>query len=204
MRGSTSFFALCALAVLAGCAEKASDSQIVTVTNTVEIVREVVVTNAVTVAITNVVVEKRAEEKILSARKTAPYAVSSAVLDAARLRKLLSDGGARVVECADGAVAFVEAREKSISAICAGGVVSAHELSADEKIAADAGEQVRVIPLSSIDSSAVVAAIRSLGGEIVQVVTVGRPVIRAKMPCQAVRKLAARGDVRRIERDVKK
>ena len=194
--------AVCCLSLLSGCGEKAPDPQTVTVTNTVDVVREVIVTNAVTVAITNVVVEKREPEKILSARKTAPYAVSSAVLDAARLRKLLSDGGARVVDCSNGAVAFVEAREKTISAICAGGVVSAHELSTDEKIAADAGERVRVVPLSSIDVSAVTAAIRSLGGEIVQVVTVGRPVVRAKITHQAIRKLAARGDVRRIERDI--
>ena len=176
----------------------------VTVTNVVEVTREVVVTNTVTVAttVTNVVFEKREPERVLSGRRTAPYRVSAGKLDEAALRRIVSDAGARVIECEDGAVALVEASDKAAAALRR--VANAEPLSAEGKIAADAGENVKVLPLSSIDAAAVSAAIRAAGGEIVQVVTVGRPAVRAKLSYSAIRKLAERGDVRRIERDAKK
>lgn len=174
----------------------------VTVTNVVEVTREVVVTNTVTVTVTNVVIEKREPERVLSGRRTAPYRVSAGKLDEAALRRIVSDAGARVIECEDGAVALVEASDKAAAALRR--VANAELLSAEGKIAADAGENVKVLPLSSIDAAAVSAAIRAAGGEIVQVVTVGRPAVRAKLSYSAIRKLAERGDVRRIERDAKK
>lgn len=176
---------------------------VATVTNVVEAVREVVVTNTVIreVVVTNVVVEKCESVRVLSGRRTAPYRVSAGSLDEATLRKVVSDAGARVIECESGAVALVEASDRAVAALRR--VVSAEPLAADGKIASDAGENVNVFPLSSIDAAAVVTAIRGLGGRIVQVTTVGKPVVRAKISYSAIRKLAERGDVRRIERDEK-
>ena len=197
---------LCALSV-AGCGREdsvASAKEPVTVTNVVETVREVVVTNTVTreLTVTNVVIERREPVRVLSARRTAPYRVSAGKLDEAALRKLVSDAGARVIECEGGAVALVEASDKAVRALRR--VVSAEAVSAEGKVAADAGESVKVFPLSSIDAAAVTAAIRDLGGEVVQVVTVGTPVVRARLSYAAIRKLAERGDVRRMERDDRK
>ena len=179
-------------------------NRVVTVTNVVEVTREVVVTNTVTktVTVTNVVVEKREPERVLSGRRTAPYRVSAGALDEAALRRIVSDAGARAIECESGAVALVEASDKAVASLRR--VVNAEQLSAEGKIAADAGENVKVLPLSSIDAAAVSAAIRALDGEVVQVVTVGRPAVRVRLSYSAIRKLAERGDVRRIERDDKK
>ena len=193
--------------IAVGCDRRqstAAENAVVTVTNVVEVTREVVVTNTVTreLTVTNVVVEGREPERVLSGRRTAPYRVSAGKLDEAALRRIVSDAGARVIECEDGAVALVEASDKAVAALRR--VVNAEQLSAEGKVAVDAGECVRVLPLSSIDAAAVSAAIRALGGEIVQVVTVGRPVVRARISYSAIRKLAERGDVRRIERDDKK
>ena len=194
---------LCALSVV-GCGREepvASAKGPVTVTNVVEVTREVVVTNTVTreLTMTNVVIERREPERVLSGRRTAPYRVSVGNLDEPTLRKMISNAGARVIECENGAVALVEASERAVATLRQ--VANAELLSAEGKNASDAGERVKVIPLSSIDAAAVVAAIRGLGGEIVQVTTVGSPVVRAKISYSAIRKLAERGDVRRIERD---
>ena len=174
-----------------------------TVTNVVTVTREVTVTNvmAKTVTVTNVVVEKREPERILSARKTAPYVVSAKSLTPDQLRKLLSDTGVRVITCDSGAVALVEARDRAVGALR--GVVGIAPLASEDKMAAGIGDNVRVVPLSSIDAAAVAKAVRELGGEVVQVVTVGSPVVRAKLSYPLVCKLAERGDVRRIERDEK-
>ena len=171
-------------------------------TNVIEVTREVVVTNTVTMAVMNVVIEKREPERVLSGRRTAPYRVSAGKLDEAALRRVVSDAGARVIECEGGAVALVEASDKAVAALRR--VANAEQLSVEGKVAVDAGENVKVLPLSSIDAAAVSAAIRALGGEVVQVVTVGRPAVRARLSYSAIRKLAERGDVRRIERDDKK
>ena len=193
----------CLLSVV-GCGreEPASvENAPVTVTNVVTVTREVVVTNTVTreQTVTNVVIEKREPVRILSGRRPAPYRVSAGRLDEPTLRKMISDAGARVIECEDGAVALVEASDRAVAALRR--VASAELLSAEGKIAVDAGENVKIFPLSSIDAASVSAAIRELGGKIVQVTTVGRPVGRAKISYSAIHKLAERGDVRRIERD---
>ena len=193
---------LCLLSVV-GCGreEPVAEKGPATVTNVVEVTREVVVTNAVTVTVTNVVDETREPVRILSARKTAPYFVSSGTLSADQLRKALSDAGARVIRCDAGAVALVEASDRAVRTLDA--LATVKPLLPADKVSVDAGENVRVIPLSSIDSAAVAEAIRALGGEIVQVVTVGSPAIRAKMSYKSIHKLAERGDVRRIERGEK-
>ena len=197
---------LCLLSFVLGCdkgGESADTPSAVTVTNVVEVTREVVVTNTVTreLAVTNVVTVKREEERVLSGRRTAPYRVSAGKLDEATLRKLISEAGARTIECEGGAVALVEASDKAVRTVRA--VADVEALSPEGKIAVDAGENVRIVPLSSIDAAAVTRAVRELGGEIVQVVTVGSPAVRAKISYTAIRKLAERGDVRRIERDEK-
>ena len=197
-------FVLCLLSFVVGCDRRQPtvvEPTVVTLTNVVETVREVVVTNTVTLTVTNIVVEKREPERVLSSRKTAPYAVSAAALDEAVLRRIISDAGARTISCSGGAVALVEASDKAVKALRR--VTTVEAVSAEGKIASDAGENVRVIPVSSIDSAAVTAAVRALGGKVVQVVTVGSPAIRARVPYSVIRKLAERGDVRSIERDKK-
>jgi len=161
----------------------------------------VTVTNVVTVVSTNVVVGRSEPERILSARKTAPYLVVAKSMDEAGLRRLASDASARVITCDRGAVALVEASDRAVGLL--GAWASVAPLAAADKIARDAGERVRIVPLSSIDAASVTRAVRELGGEVVQVVTAGRPAIRAKMTYSAIHKLAERGDVRRIERDEK-
>ena len=199
--------ALACLAVIAvGCDRQQSTAAggvAVTVTNVVEVTREVVVTNTVTreLTVTNVVTVKREAERVFSGRRTAPYRVSAGKLDAATLRKLISEAGARTIACEGGAVALVEASDKAARAMRS--VADVEALSPEGKIAVDAGENVRIVPLSSIDAAAVTRAVRELGGEVVQVVTVGSPAVRAKISYTAIRKLAERGDVRRIERDGK-
>ena len=200
-----SFLVLCLLAAV-GCDRQRSNADgpsAATVTNVVETVREVVVTNTVTreLTVTNVVIEKRAPVRILSGRRTAPYRVSAGRLDEVTLRKLISETGARTIMCEGGAVALVEASDKAARAMRA--VADVEALSPESKVAVDAGENVRIVPLSSIDAVAVTRAVRELGGEVVQVVTVGSPAVRAKISYTAIRKLAERGDVRRIERDGK-
>lgn len=197
-------FVLCLLSLVLGCGREGSEvtaPAAVTVTNVVEVTREVVVTNEVTLTVTNVVVARHEPERVLSSRKTAPYAVSAAALDEAALRRLISDAGARAISCSGGAVALVEASDRAVKALRR--VATVEAMSAEGKIAPDAGENVRVIPVSSIDSAAVAAAIRAAGGEIFQVVTVGSPAIRARVPYSVIRKLAERGDVRSVERDKK-
>ena len=204
MRFGAVAFVLCLLSLVLGCGREGSEvaaPAAVTVTNVVEVAREVVVTNEVTLTVTNVVVARREPERVLSSRKTAPYAVSAAALDEAALRRFISDAGARAISCSGGAVALVEASDRAVKALRR--VATVEAVSAEGKIAPDAGENVRVIPVSSIDSAAVAAAIRAAGGEIVQVVTVGSPAIRARVPYSVIRKLAERGDVRSVERDKK-
>ena len=197
-------FVSCLASFVLGCDRQLSttaEPPVVTVTNVVEVTREVVVTNEVTLTVTNVVVERREPVRVLSSRKTAPYAVSAAALDEATLRRIISDAGARTISCSGGAVALVEASDRAVKALRR--VTTVEAVSVEGKVAADAGENVRVIPVSSIDSAAVAAAIRAAGGEVVQVVTVGSPAIRARVPYSVIRKLAERGDVRSIERDEK-
>ena len=204
VRFGAAAFVLCLLSLVLGCGREGSEvaaPAAVTVTNVVEVAREVVVTNEVTLTVTNVVVARREPERVLSSRKTAPYAVSAAALDEAALRRLISDAGARAISCSGGAVALVEASDRAVKALRR--VATVEAVSAEGKIAPDAGENVRIIPVSSIDSAAVAAAIRAAGGEIVQVVTVGSPAIRARVPYSVIRKLAERGDVRSVERDKK-
>ena len=197
-------FAIVAV-LLSGCGVDTSPSgatvRQVPLTNLVEVVRETVVTNTVT--LTNVVVVRKVEPRELSLRKTAPYSVVGKSLSVGQLRKLAAAAGARVIECESASVALVEASDTAVGNLRAGTVLSVYPLAADDKIAADAGGNVRIIPMSAIDLAAIANAIRSCGGEIFQVIASGSPAIRAKVSFAAMKKLAGRGDVRRIERDGK-
>ena len=174
----------CLTSLVLGCDRQrstATEGPAVAVTNVVTVTREVVVTNTVMreLAVTNVVIERRGPERVLSSRRTAPYRVSAEKLDEAALRRIVSDSGARVIACEGGAVALVEASDRAVAALRR--VANVEPLSAENKIATDAGEAVKVFPVSSIDAAAVAAAVRSLGGAVVQVVAVGRPVVRARL-----------------------
>ena len=177
-----------ALLAFSGCGKESSAPRpetvrTVTVTNFVETVRTVTVTN--TVVVTNAVAE-RPSGRVLSLRRTAPYLVAGGLLDRSRLRALVSGCGARVLECENGAVALVEASDKAVESLRTGGVLKVHALAARDKIAGDAGGAVRIIPVSTIDSAAVAKAVREAGGEILQVVTVGSPAVRAKVSFAAM------------------
>lgn len=203
----TAFAVLAGLVALCGCRER-RESSAVTVTNTV--VRTVTVTNTVsvtqTVTVTNVVVERHEPPRALTVRRTAPYRVSAQNLGGAQLRQLLQGAGARVIACDSGAVAVVEAPDPVVAALRTGGVMCVQELQPADKavpgtLEGSSVRAVRIVPLSSIDVTAVVSAVRSLDGELVQAVASGSPAVRAKVSGAAVRALAARGDVRLIERD---
>ena len=195
-------------ACLYGCGN-GRDVPAVTVTNRVTVA--VTVTNVVTerVTVTNVVTEFRAPGRRLSPRRTAPYAVTTRSLDASRLWKLLSDTGARVIECESGAVATVEAPDKVVEALTVGGVVDVRELKAADKVSADllsakSAVAVRIVPLSSIDAAAVESAVAGLGGKLSgRSVSSGCPAVRATIDGRVILELAGRGDVRRIEREQK-
>lgn len=174
--------------------------QVVTLTNFVE--RTVTITNAVTV--TNVVWERREVPRRLSARKTAPYWVSSLSLRGAELRKYIQGTGARILSCDPGAMALVEAPDSVVAALKTGGTLNVHALSAEEKLAPALGAAVRIVPMSFLDCTAVAEEVRCLGGEVLEVVTAGQPAVCAKMSKESARELAARGDVRRIERNEEK
>ena len=194
------------VAIAVGCDRRQSaavEAVAVTVTNVVTVTREVVVTNVVTATetVTNVVEEVREPARILSLRKTAPYLVAAGGIDEGQLRKLASDAAARVIECREGVVSLVEASDKAAKLLSE--TVTVVPLNPEMKIAADAGEEVRILPVSTIDVAPLSAAVKALGGEVVQVVTTGSPVVRAKMDVKSILKLAGRGDVRRIERDGK-
>lgn len=113
-----------------------------------------------------------------------------------------------MVSCDPGAVAVVEAPDAVVASLRTGGVMGLQELRPEDKavpgvLEGSSVRSVRIMPLSSIDIGAVVAAVRDLGGELVQVVASGTPAVRAKVSGAAVRSLAARSDVRSIERDEK-
>ena len=190
-----------AASLLFACGCDRAPSAPVVATNVVEVVREVVVTNAVTV--TNVVYERQGRGKALTVRKTAPYLVSSAVLTHRQLRDALTAGSARVLSQERSAV--VEANEKILSKIeasCAG-TVSIRPLGAATKLSrgAETGGRVVVRPVSSLDLASVAAAVKSLGGAVVSELPVeGSVALVCKLSERALLELAARPDVWLIER----
>lgn len=176
-------------------------STVVVVTNAVTVTREVVVTNSVTV--TNVVIERREPLEVLTVRKTAPFLVSSSILSHRQLKDALTAGAARVLSLDRTAV--VEANEKILSAIAekGAGTVSIRPLGVEAKLVrgAEAGGRVIVRPVSAMDRPAVVAAVKSLGGEVLPASPVAEQgALVCKLSRKAVLGMAARPDVWSIER----
>ena len=187
--------------LLLACGCDRTPSASVIATNVVEIVREVVVTNAVTV--TNVVCERQEPNQVLTVRKTAPYVISSAVLTHRQLRDALTAGSARVLSMER--MAVVEVNEKILSELekaCAG-TVTIRPLGASAKLirGAESGGRVVVRPVSSLDRAPVAEAVKSLGGTVVSELPVdGAVTLVCRLSERAVRELAARPDVWTIER----
>lgn len=191
-------FVLLTLAFL-GCGRQQSST--VVVTNAVTVTREVVVTNSVTV--TNVVIERREPLEVLTARRTAPFLVSSSILSHRQLKDALTAGAARVLSLDRTAV--VEANEKILSAIAekGAGTVSIRPLGVEAKLVrgAEAGGRVIVRPVSAMDRPAVAAAVKSLGGEVLPESPVAEQgALVCKLSRKAVLDMAARPDVWSIER----
>ena len=190
-----------AAALLLACGCDRAPSAPVIATNVVEVVREVVVTNAVTV--TNVVCEWQRPDRALTVRKTAPYVISSAVLTHRQLRDALTAGSARVLSMER--MAVVEANEKILSELekaCAG-TVTIRPFGASAKLirGAESGGRVVVRPVSSLDRAPVAEAVKSLGGTVVSELPVdGAVTLVCRLSERAVRELAARPDVWTIER----
>ena len=191
-------FVLLPLAFL-GC-DRSSTSTVV-VTNLVTVTREVVVTNSLTV--TNVVIERREPLESLTVRRTAPFLVSSSVLSHRQLKDALTAGAARVLSLDRTAV--VEANEKILKTVdekCAG-TVCIRPLGVEAKLlrGAEAGGRVIVRPVSAMDRSAVVAAVKKLGGEVMsEFPSAGQSSLVCKLSRKAVLDMAARPDVWSIER----
>src|SRR5574344_1462854 len=172
--------------------------RIVTVTNLVTVTKTVLVTNVINVAESSLPAGSPAA---LSSRKTAPYFVSCDVLTDDKFRRELSDSGLRVISVTPCTRALVEASEKSVEKLRAKGTYAVRAMDALDKLGTGAEGDVLIYPLSVIDEKPIAEAVRALGGNPASDRVEGRCVIRAELSGADVMKLAARGDVRRIERN---
>lgn len=189
--------------------QPAAPSAPVEVTNVVSVVETV--TNAVTVAVTNVVAAVP-PPRVLSRRKTAPYEVVCEVMPPERLRLALSKAGARAISVSAGSVAVVEANDRAVAALKGEGVFRVAAVSPESKVAhgllplrpgaepsAEVSRHVRVVPVSAIDVGEISSAVTALGGTFEAVLEEGRPVVKAVVSEKGVLELARRGDVLRVE-----
>ena len=168
-------------------------------TNVVEVTREVVVTNTVTVTVTNVV-EVAPPEAPLSARRTAPYVVESDVLSGEKLRAAVSECGARFIDVKRVSSAVVEASTNAVEKLRGAGFFTVRKLGAAEKLGSVGTDgKVLVYPVSAIDATAVAEAVRACGAAPEEKLVEGRAAIAAELRYEDMLKLAERGDVRRIE-----
>ena len=200
MKISLPFVSLCLAALLVGCGSEREDVVLeVSLTNLVTVTETVTITNTVTLTVTNFVECVREQVVPRSSRKSAPYVVSTTSFRGSELRKFLQSAGARIIECNPGARALVEAPEKVVKEMRRGGLVTVSELSTADKLSEDLptdGEvEVVIRPLSTIDCAAVAEAVKTAGGSLEQIVTVGSASIRARVPAQKLSILAERGDV---------
>ena len=175
------------------------ERRIIEVTNIVTVTKTVLITNVINVAESSV-----ERPQALSSRKTAPYIVTCEVMPDENLRRSLSDCGARVISVRPRARAIVEASEKTIEKLRKHNEFHVRVMDPFDKVGTGADGAVLIYPLSSIDEQAVSAAVEAMGAEPRTDRLEGRSVIRAKLTGSQVMELAARGDVRRIERDVEK
>ncbi len=197
--------AIVLVGLFAGCSDEplSQDEKVVTrevvITNVVNITREVVVTNVVELTTTNII--ELVKKPILSPRKTAPYLVSAPSLRLSELNDLLRASGVRIISSDPGAMAIVEAPSKVANELAIGGVMCVHVLTPEDKMGSEVGEKVKITPLSSIDIKIVADAVRELEGELTQVVSTPRPLVRATLKYTALNELVKRGYILKIERD---
>ena len=189
------------MALSVGCDALDREAESVVVTNVVTVTRAVTVTNVVTVATTNRVTVVAA--RVLSARKTSPYIVSTSAMRGAELRKFLQTAGARIIECSPGAQALVEAPDVVVKAMKTGSVVTVSAIPGADKIPPEIGSQVAIVPLSAIDCDVIAAAVERVGGTVLEVRRTGEVAVRAKLSGKQLETIAERGDVLAIRRDTK-
>jgi hypothetical protein len=175
------------------------ERRVVTVTNVVTVARTQLVTNVINVQ--SAPADGGREPARLSVRKTAPYVVFCDVAEGADLRRRLSDCGARVISVEPRSRAVVEADGAAVRRLRACGIFGVYAMDWTEKVGTAAEGDVAIYPLSLIDEKPVCEAVRALGATPAVGRVGGRAVIRARLTRADVVELAARGDVRRIERD---
>ena len=146
-----------------------------------------------------------ARHQTLSARGTLPYLVICAGPVSKAARDQVAACGACVVGIVPPRALLVETDEPSLAKIAsAGAFAGACELMPADKVSADLasidGEvDVTLVPLAEVDVSVVSNAVIAIGGKVLTT-PAGR--VRAHLPAGQVGSLAARGDVRWIERYV--
>ena len=144
-----------------------------------------------------------ARHQTLSARGTLPYLVICAGPVSKAARDQVAACGACVVGIVPPRALLVETDEPSLAKIAsAGAFAGACELMPADKVSADLasidGEvDVTLVPLAEVDVSVVSNAVIAIGGKVLTT-PAGR--VRAHLPAGQVGSLAARGDVRWIER----
>ena len=146
-----------------------------------------------------------AQHQTPSARGTLPYLVICAEPVSKATREQVSACGAHVLGVVSARVLLVETDEASLTKIATNGTFAgACELMPPDKVSADLasaeGEvDVTLVPLAETDVPAVSNAVLAVGGKVISTPD-GR--VRAHIPAGQAGELAARGDVRWIERFV--
>ena len=151
---------------------------------------------------------------ILSRRGTAPFVLVANGRATAEVRRRATACGARVSGVIPPHGLVVEADATAISRLGSDGAFAAAEpLAAEDKmseslksclVAGAEGElPVTVVPLRAEDADAVAEGFRANGVEPTEVSREGRGRVRAKVPSRLVASIAARGDVRWVERHVR-
>lgn len=144
-----------------------------------------------------------AQHQMPSARGTLPFLVVCAEPVTKAAREQVAACGARVVGIIPDRALLVEADEAALTKLATNGTFAgACELMPTDKVSAElasaAGEvDVTLVPLAAADVSAVSNAVVTLDGQIIGTPS-GR--VRARVPAARLPALAARGDVRWIER----
>ena len=144
-----------------------------------------------------------AQHQAPSARGTLPFLVVCREPVSKAAREQAAACGARVVGVIPDKTLLVEADEASLTKIATNGTFAgACELMPPDKVSAelasaDSQVDVTLVPLAAADVSAVSNAVVALGGQVLAT-PAGR--VRARVPAARLSALAARGDVRWIER----
>ena len=145
-----------------------------------------------------------AQHQTPSARGTLPFLVVCAQPVSKTAREQVAACGARVVGVIPDRTLLVEADEPSLAKLASSAAFAgACELAPADKIGvagltpADNSLSITLVPLADADVPAVSNAVVALGGQVLAT-PVGR--VRARVPSARLPALAARGDVRWIER----